>query len=573
MACGFGVWNRCGAAVLLMLLSSICSSSFAQEADSGSLRLSGQAQLSGDFYGSSSSPAGFEPSVRPPSLLRFVLTPTLTYGEFQLPITIAISSKQTNVTTPFAPEQSFQQFLQNPLNTVSLSPKYGWAQLHLGTQTPRYSELSTGDLPAFGVGAELSPGPVLVAGFYGTTQRAIQPDSASNIIGAYQRNMLAAKIGLGERELRYVDFTVVHLADDTTSIARSPLGFVPPQQGSLASLATFFRLSNQLSLKAEGAVSLFTRDQRVPEFTGSDLDFLASLQPIRESTRLDLGATATVAFNEDLWGAEAELRYLGDGFVPLGYPYQPSDLFQLRLSPRVQLLENRLLLNGSIGYRINNLSGTNLQTATQILAMANVVAQITDAVMIAASYANFGLRNNVENDTLKIRTVNQSFTLTPSYTLRAESLIHTITATIALNDYSDANTLTGTLNNSNTTSLFGTWTTAFQAFPLTLSATVSSVQNTFSGAELSLISVGVGGGYRLMEGRLRPSLRLGWSRNTFAGFTPDNSITLQADAAWSITETVTWDLSGTATLYSYGSSRGGGSVSEQLLRTGITTRF
>ncbi|MCC7437187.1 MAG: hypothetical protein IT211_01685 [Armatimonadetes bacterium] len=555
-----------------MLLSAL-SSSFAQEADSGSLQLSGQAQLAGDFYGSSSSPTGFEPSVRPSSLLRLVLTPTVAYGEFQLPITIAVSSKQTNVTTPFAPEQSFQQFLQNPLNTVSLSPKYGWAQLHLGTQTPRYSELSTGDVPGFGVGAELAPGPLLVAGFYGTTQRAIQPDSTANIIGAYRRTMLAAKLGLGDRELRYVDFTAVHVADDTTSIIGAPIGFVPPQQGSLASLATFFRLSNQLSLKAEGAVSLFTRDQRSAEFAGNDLDFLSPIQPIRESTRLDVGAMASVVFNENFWGAEAELRYLGDGFVPLGYPYQPTDLFELRFSPRAQFLDNRLILNGTIGYRINNLSGTNLQTATQILGMANVVAQLTDALMVAASYTNFGLRNNIQNDTLKIRTVNQSFSITPSYTLRGESLLHTITATVALNDYSDANTLTGALNNSNTTSLFGTWTTAFQAFPLTLSATLSSVQNTFSGAELSLLSAAIGGGYRLMEGRLRPSLRLGWSRNTFAGFTPDNSLTLQADAAWSITETLTWDLSGTTTLYSYGSSRGGGSASEQFLRTGMTTRF
>lgn len=571
MACGFGFWYRCSAACLLTLFSVLPS--FAQEADSGSFQFSGQAQLSGDFYGSSSSSTGFEPAVRPSSLLRLVLTPTVTHGEFQLPITIALSSKQTNATTAFAPQQNLQQFLQNPLNTVSLSPKYKWAQLHLGTQTPRYSELSTGDIPGFGIGAELSPGPLLLAGFYGTTQRAVQPDSTANIIGAYQRTMLAAKIGLGDRELRYVDFTVVHLSDDTTSITGAPLGFLPPQQGSLASLATFFRLSNQLSLKAEGAASLFTRDQRSPEFTGSDLDVVSSIQPIRESTRLDFGATATLAFNEDFWGAEANLRYLGDGFVPLGYPYQQTDLFELRFSPRVQLLENRLLFNGSIGYRINNLSNTNLQTATQILGMVNVVMQLTEALMIAANYANFGLRNNVENDTLKIRTVNQSFTLTPSYTLRSESLIHTITASIALNDYSDANTLTGTLNNSNTTSLFGTWTTAFQTLPLTLSATIGSVQNSFAGAELSLLSAGVSGGYRLMEGKLRPSLRLAWSQNTFAGFTPDNSMTIQADAAWSITEALTWEISGTATLYSYGSSRGDGSISEQFLRTGITTRF
>lgn len=572
MDCGLGFWNRCGAAILLVLLSPF-SSSFAQDADSGSLHVSGQAQLSGDFYGSSSSPTGFEPSVRPASLLRFVLTPTVTYREFQLPITIAIASKQTNVTTALAPQQSLQQFLQNPLNTVSLSPKYGWAQLHLGTQTPRYSDLSTGDVPGFGVGAELSPGPVMVAGFYGITQRGIEPDSNANIVGAYQRKMFAAKVGLGDRELRYVDFTVVHTADDTTSIAATPLGFVPPQQGSLASLATFFRLSNQLSLKAEGAISLFTRDQRSPEFAGSDLDFLSPIQLIRESTRLDVGATAGLAFNEVLWGAELDLRYLGDGFVPLGFPYQPTDLFELRFSPRVQLLDNRLLLNGSVGYRVNNLSGTNLQTATQILGMANIVAQLTEALMVAASYTNFGLRNNVVNDTLKIRTVNQSFTVSPTYTLRGESLVHTITATFSLNDYSDANTLTGTLNNAKTTSLFGTWSTAFLAIPLTLSATLSSVESAFAGAELSLLSAGISGGYRLMEGRLRPSLRLGWGRNAFAGFTPDNNITLQADAAWSITETLTWELSASATLYRYGSSRGGGSVNEQFLRTGITTRF
>ena len=122
--------------ILCVLLSLGTAAASAQERDSASLKLSGSAQVSGDFHGSSGTAPGSARGRNDGSLLRLVLTPVLSYGEFSLPATIVLSSRQTVVTTPFAPDPSLTQYLLDPANHVSLSPKYGWAQAHLGTHTP-----------------------------------------------------------------------------------------------------------------------------------------------------------------------------------------------------------------------------------------------------------------------------------------------------------------------------------------------------------------------------------------------------------------------------------------------------
>jgi hypothetical protein len=545
----------------------------AQTEEEHPLSLTGRAQITGDFYTLDATPNDVVSPRRPSSLVRFILTPTLSWRDLTLPFTLVLSSDQTNVTTPIAPHQSLAQFLQNPSNHIDFSPKYGWAQAHFGSYVPRYSDLSVGDIQLFGAGIDLKPGRFLLSAFAGTSQRAIEPDSAAGIVGAYARAMYVAKIGIGDRRTSYVDFNVVRMIDDTTSISAAPLGFVPPQEGMLGSLSLFTHLSDELSLKTEGAISLFTRDIRSKEFTGSDIDFLSGLMTVRESTRLDFGTTAELALDLNEVGVTAAVRYLGDGFVPLGFPYAQTDLLETRLSPRVRLLGNRLIVGGTIGYRVNNLSGTNLQTSTQILGTADLFVQATDDLSVSTTFSNFGVHNDVDNDTLKIRTVNRAFTITPSYILRAASVTHSISLSYSLNDYIDDNTVTGAVRTNRTQSVFGTYTATLNEIPLNGMVSLSHVDNDFGIGTLTINSVTIGASYRLFDRTLTPSVRAVYSQNDMEGFTPDSQLMLQTGISYKLPTGITLDLVGSINLYDYGSARNNASYNESFVRSSASMDF
>ena len=544
---------------------------WAQSDEKTKTSLTGQATLTGDFYSLESSPDEFIQPRRPSSLVRFVLTPTLTYGDLRLPLTLVLASTQTNVTTPRAPDQSLTQFIQNPMNRLSFSPEYKWIRVNLGTHIPRYSELSTGSQSVFGAGIDLHPGPFRFALFTGTSQRAIEPDSASRIVGAYARRTIAGRMAVGSEDGVLFGINAVRVKDDTTSIAPQSRGGLLPQEGITGSADIDMKIAKKITFKAEFAGSAFSRNLRSPEI--ADAEAAAPIMTVRESTRLDYGARAELEYAERTWGATAVARYLGDGFVPLGYPYAQSDLAEISIAPRAQLLNNKLLLNGTLGYRVNNLQNTSLATSNQIIGTLNATARVGKNLMISGNYTNFGFESTLDQDTLKIKTVTQSFGIVPTLILQGESATHSISLAFNLSDFTEDNTLTSLQSVNDMLSLVGSWSLSMRSIPFSSTATASYVQNNLALGSLKIFAGSLSGSYRLFNGDLTPSLRLSWSRNSIGSASPDNQLGLRLALAWRMLDPVTLNVSGSATRHEYGDIRPGASYTEYLLRTGITTRF
>ncbi len=533
--------------------------------------LTGQASLTGDFYSLDSSPGEFLQPRRPSSLVRLVVTPTLTYGDLKLPLTLVLASTQTNVTTPRAPDQSLTQFIQNPMNRLSFSPEYKWVTVNLGTHIPRYSELTTGSQSAFGAGIDLHPGSFRFTAFRGTSQRAIEPDSVNRIVGAYARRILAGRMAVGSEDGVLFGLNAVRVEDDTTSITPQLRGGLLPQEGITGSADIDMKIAKKITLKAEFAGSAFSRNLRSPEI--ADAEVVSPIMTVRESTRLDYGARAELDYTEQTWGATATARYLGDGFVPLGYPYAQSDLAEISIAPRAQLLDNKLLLNGTLGYRVNNLQNTSLATSNQIIGTLNATARIGKSLMISGNYTNFGFESTLDQDTLKIKTVTQSFTLSPTLILQGESATNSISLSFSLSDFTEDNTLTSLQSVNDMLSLVGSWSLSMRSIPFSSTATASYVQNNLALGTLKIFAGSLSGSYRLLSGDLTPSLRLSWSQNSIGSASPDNQLGLRLALAWRMLKSVTLNLSGSATRHEYGDIRPGASYTEYLLRTGITTRF
>ena len=135
------------------------------QTDSLKVKISGKIGISYEGYRLSTNPEtpAFYAARRPNDLVRFLFQPTISYVDFKLPINFSFSPMRNNLASPpFGmgnipgfPKQTFLQWVTNPVNNLGLNPRYKWIEIPLGTQYMKYSELSTGDVGAFGYGVNL----------------------------------------------------------------------------------------------------------------------------------------------------------------------------------------------------------------------------------------------------------------------------------------------------------------------------------------------------------------------------------------------------------------------------------
>ncbi|MBK9248903.1 MAG: hypothetical protein IPM69_12510 [Ignavibacteria bacterium] len=531
--------------------------------------ISGVMSISSDMYSASAdATAGFAPR-RPSSLYRLVFLPEISIHGFRIPLALILSTPQTNTLSQIAPNQTFTQFLQNPQNVVSIAPKYKSLEVIAGTQTPQYSDLSVGNVPMFGLGVNFQPERFRIAAFAGTMQRAIEQDSASGTIGSFARRLYALKLGFGKRDEMYFDVNFARATDEAGSVLRRPTE-VLPQEGVNLSLNSFGNLGSGLSLKGEIATSVFTRNTDSKRFFDSDISFLDQIIKVYEATRLDYAGSLALGLNQDTWGGFAQFRYIGDGFTPLGYLFFQSDIMEFSVAPYARFLDNSLSINASVGWRRDNLINTKSSTTSQLTYSLNTNWQIVENISLAGNFANYGLRNSIINDTFKVQNVARTFSITPTVTFGSESIRHTVSATVSLDEYSDLNPLTGNTSSTKTRALFGSYSLALQD-PFIGSVSIGNVTNTYSYGDLSVNSVSVGGSYGFLNKDIVPMLTLGYTSMTLSNFTPDTQVFLRLSCSARIVENIRLQVLGTLNMYSYGTSRQGAGFTENFLQTTLST--
>ena len=244
------------------------SESFGQD-KKPSFSASGTMGVSYEGYGLSRNPSGwlgYTPR-KPWTQVRFNFTPTFNFGKnFSLPFNFNFAAIPTNFAGPYAgiKKPNFGQFITNPMNNFGLNPKYKWAELQLGTQYLKYSELSTGDIGIFGAGFDLRPKTYRIKFFTGVSQQGINYFSGPpSVVGAYKRKNWMFQLGK-EKEGKYmVAFNFAKGKDVPSSSSPPPLT-VKPQEGFVASLMTDLFFNQGWYIKAEGARSIFTKDLNTP---------------------------------------------------------------------------------------------------------------------------------------------------------------------------------------------------------------------------------------------------------------------------------------------------------------------
>jgi hypothetical protein len=528
--------------------------------------VSGTIGLYADFY-KMNSDSTIAPR-RPSELYRLVCSPTITYGDFSLPFIINISSQSSSVVTPVSKYKNFAQFLQSPINQVGIAPKYRWVQLLIGTQIPHYSELTFGDQPVFGAGLRLTPGKFRFEFFGGTSQQPIEEDTVHHIIGAYKRTLYSGKIGYGREDSSHIYLLSGYAIDDVNSLKVAPVNTLPAN-GLMLSLDYKVLLPKKFYVKGEIAGSLFSRDIRSRKVTDAAVPVPDDIFISRESTRSDGATMLTLGKDGREFGIKATGKYIGDGFVPLGYPFMQTDRLEVTIDPHFSLFKHKLNITGGGGERINNLSHTRGSTATQAIGYANVSAQITNDLNLSGNFSNFGFRNAVTNDSFRIQMVTMSYSFNPSYTLNLDETINVFSFTYGHDKFTDYNVISGSLNNNNSNSGMFIYNLGFTGNPFTTTLMASSFSNKLQTGTVTINSAGVTFGYGFWKNKLNLTAGETVSNALLDSKDPATQLLTTLGARYKIRKDLTFSLNASINDYRGGKTNPNYNFTEDLLRTSL----
>jgi hypothetical protein len=506
--------------VAVMFLLSVHSVAYSQPSTSA-VRLEGSINLSSEMYSSQ----GIDMR-RPHSAYRTVFAPTLVlFDQIRLPFEFYLTSEDRGVRQPF--------------NQFGVNPQFGgWLTLHAGYFSERISDLTFGDARILGGGAELSPGGFRASFLYGRIQQSVGADTLNGFRGAFERWAWAAKLGYGSESDFHVHVNFMRTWDDSTSLPNA-LPDVTPTENIVASVQVGLPLVGRvLFLSGEIAASALTNNTRSSELNGIPSNLTEVFTP-RSSSQVDGAAMASLTFiPSSVWSLQLNGRWIGPGYVTLGYMQLPNDVMEGTVAPTVRLFQNKLTLRGSLGLRYNNVRNTRLATTKRIIGNVGVSLQPAPEWGVDVQYTNYGMQSNPRNDTLRIDNISQSLSISPRYTFPAFGSNSTVLLNYSVQAFTDFNTVTGALSDNRTNNGLISW---ILAWPSTLTST-TSVMYTSSATQVietivrsvnetlgysffdNRLSTSVTGGYTVVhttgdDGQFTGRLTLGYSPGTWGIFT------------------------------------------------------
>ncbi len=242
----------------------------------------------------------------------------------------------------------------------------------------------------------------------------------------------------------------------------------------------------------------------------------------------------------------------------------------------LNLFNGDFTLSGTIGQRVNNLSGTKGETMTQTIANGQMSIRFSDVISLSSSYSNFGIRNNRQNplDSQRIQNVSESFSIDPMLTFTAASIMHTVTVSVGIDRFDDFNVVSGVETSNDTRIATVAYSGMLESVPLTIGANTSHVENSLATGALTIQSYGVNASYRFFNGQLVPTVSLTISSSRFGDNPSDAQTFLRGGLRWRATKNLTLLGNYGVNSYTYGTATSRGeSFNEQTLQLSVSTTF
>jgi hypothetical protein len=510
----------------------------------------------------------------PDNLFRLNANTTIQLGEhFSIPIGINITNQKTLYNLPTVPEGNIVDYISNPKNNISIHPEYKWVKTHIGTHTPNYSELTTGDINIFGGWIDLNPGKFILSANYGISQRAIEEDILFNTVGAYEQKIIAARIGFGKIDASKFTINIVKIKDDVNSLINTPINTKPIEGITIAPLIEV-KFGGKIFLKTETAASVYTSDLLNSFDLDSDIvDSVKDIITVNASSKGDFSHVTSLDWKSKKLTLGGEVKYIGPGFVPAGFRNIERDILDYKIKTMVKLFKGKTSINGMFGVRTNNLQNTTLQSTKRIITNASVFSQITESLSINTSYANFGFNNNVSSDLLRIEMVNNTFTISPTYKFDNEQHNHQISANGNFNNFDQFDTSSAAFVASKSKSYSLNYNLMFKKMPLNVNVMLMHLNNETPVSDFKMNNYTSTISYKFMDKKISPSLSINVANISKSGFTKDKRVGVRLKSDYKINKKLKFRFSYRLNKYEYGSVRPNALSTENRLKFSLLKKF
>ncbi len=509
------------------------------------------------------------------NIVRFTANANIQIGKhFSLPFGINISNRKTTYNLPNLPDENLFNYVQNPRNNIHIDPTYKWIKGHLGSHTPNYSTLTTGDIQIFGVGVDINPGKFILSANYGKSQIAIEPDILLNVPGAYKQNLFGARIGFGKIEGSKFTLNFIKIKDDVNSVITQPIAY-DPIEGITISPLIEIKLAKKLTIKTETAASIYTNNLLagpIP-FDNDIIDAVSNYVTVNSSSVADFSHATSLQWKSKTFLLGGEVKYIGPGFMPVGYRNIEKDIIDYKLNTGFKLFKKKLDVKGMFGVRTNNIKNTTLQTTKRIISNMNLFAQFSKVFSVNVNYNNFGFRNNLDDNTLRVEMVNNSLSIAPSYQIQSKTKQHVITAVFSLNNFEQYDTTVLDFIATDSKTYNANYMLIFKNIPLNIGLTGMYLQNKSSLTDLNITNYGIMAGYRLFNKKLRPSVSINYATITRDNFTPDKRINAKLKLKYKINKKMKLKISYLLNNNKYGDSRPGAILNENKIQFSILKKL
>lgn len=566
------------AVILILLLFFICAEIiYAQEKKPVSFSVSGTAGITYEGYGLNRSPSGWNGYTerKPWNQVRFNFTPTFKFGKnFSLPFNFNFAAIPTNFAGPYAgiKNQNFTQFITNPMNSFGLNPKYKWAELQLGTQYLKYSDLSTGDIGIFGIGFDLRPKTWRFKFFTGVSQEGINYFAGPpTVTGAYKRKNWLFQLGK-EEEGKYLFAVNFAKGKDVPTSASPPPLTIRPQEGVVISVVADVYTEEGIYFKAEGAQSTFTKDVATPltdlirglkpfiePHTSTLTDFAGQLSAGRKSKNFDIGVMA---------------KYIGAGFQTVGYPYLQPDRVDYTLNTRFNAWKNKMNVVASAGRRVNNVRNTALK-ASQFIGNLNWFTQFNEHWSLNVNYNNFGFQSASGINPYGIKNVSNDLGVNPTFSWTGKKIIHLVSLSYNYSKYDERDVFTGLTTSNNTHTALLTYVPTYLEKDISPDFSVLYFYNDVPGVKIKLLTISSALSMEAAKKKLRLRGQLQYTLGKLNSFSSNNNFIASCNIDFKITKKLTWNTFLTTNYYKYGNEivPNGANYLESISRTGFQYRF
>jgi hypothetical protein len=546
-----------------------------------SFSISGTLGATYEGYHLSTAPSNWTgyPPRRPENQFRFNINPAFQFGKnFTLPVNINFLTNPVSAAGPYTglKNQSLSQWITNPANSFGINPKYKWAELQLGTQYLKYSDLSTGDIGIFGAGIALNPKQYRLKFFTGFSQQGINYYSGPPLVpGAYRRDHWMLQFGK-EKEGKYAALFNIAKGKDKVSSVSPALLSVQPEEGFTGSMVLNLHFT-EWYFKSEGAGSYFTKDLSQPKL----LTTINSFKPFIDahtSTVKDWAANATIGRKTKNFDVSYTTKYVGPGFQTTGYPYLQQDKWENTVNTRFNAWKNKMNISASAGQRVNNLSSTTLK-ATQFIGNLDWGVQFTDRFHLNLNYNNFGFTTASGTNPYGIKNVSNDISLAGNYNWNTTTMTNILSSSVNFSNYDERDVFTGLTSANKTFTVMMAYTPVFFNNSFTPELSVVYFNNTMPLLKNTLLSFSGGLGFNAFKNKAGFKTDLQYTIGKLDKYTANKNLAASASVNYAITKKLNWNIFLSENYFRYGNELSppvnldGANYMESTYRTGFQYKF